>query len=55
MTICILLNQLIVGEQKLMGWNSLIWFVVAMFIEYYLVKIIEKRFPKIFGKTYQTE
>lgn len=50
MTICILLNQLIVGDQKLMGWNSLIWFVVAMFIEYYLIILLEKRFPKIFGK-----
>ena len=50
MVICILLNQLIVGDQKLMGWNALIWFIVAMFIEYYLVLILEKRFPKIFGK-----
>ena len=53
--ICILLNQLIVGDQKLIGWNSLIWFVVAMFIEYYLVLFLEKRFPKIFGKVCRTE
>ena len=53
--ICILLNQLIVGNQRLIGWNSLIWFVVAMFIEYYLIIFLEKRFPKIFGKTYKTE
>ena len=45
-----ILNQHLYGETKLTGISSLVFFVLAMMIEYPIVEVINKRFRFLLGK-----
>lgn len=45
-----MLNQYIYGETRLSGISSLVFFVIAILIEYLIVEVINKRFRFLLGK-----